>query len=229
MGAILSQQGSDGYLHPVAYMSQSFNPAQANYDTHNKELLAIIHALEHWRLYLEYTKEPITVYTDHQNLENWKSARIFGRRHARWYQTIASFNFHIVYRPGKMSDKPDALSRRNDHKDIPNPVQTMIAAKRFQGFHAADVTNIITAIKEAQEDDESMTALITSTRDKESLPPSIQKGYWKYPWEEGLLWFEGRICIPDSKDICLRLVEHHHDSPIAGHQGQTRTLELLSR
>ena len=69
-------------------MSQSFNPAQANYDTHDKELLAIIHVLEHWRLYLEYTKEPITVYMDHQNLEYWKSARIFGRRHARWYQQV---------------------------------------------------------------------------------------------------------------------------------------------
>ena len=69
MGAILSQQGDEGYLHPVAYMSQSFNTAQANYDTHNKVLLAIIQALEHWHLYLEYTKEPITVYTDHRNLE----------------------------------------------------------------------------------------------------------------------------------------------------------------
>lgn len=36
MGAILSQKGEDGYLHPIAYMSQSYNPAQRNYDTHDK-------------------------------------------------------------------------------------------------------------------------------------------------------------------------------------------------
>ena len=138
--------------------------------------MAILHAFEHWRLYLEYTLHPITVYTDHRNLEYWTTARIFGRRHARWYQTIASFNFHIVYRPGKMSEKPDALSRRSDHKDIPNPAQTMIAAERFRGFRATDTTDIISAIREAQEDDESLAALISSTQARETLPPSVQKG-----------------------------------------------------
>ena len=85
-------------------------------------------------------------------------------------KTIASFNFHIVYCPGKMSDKLDALSRLSNHKDIPNPVQTMIAAERFLGFRATDATDIITAIREAQEDDESMSTLISSTREKGTLP-----------------------------------------------------------
>ncbi|QRW21678.1 Retrotransposable element Tf2 protein [Rhizoctonia solani] len=49
MGAILSQQGPDNRLHPIAYMSKSFSGAKANYDTHNKELLAIIKALEEWQ------------------------------------------------------------------------------------------------------------------------------------------------------------------------------------
>ncbi|KAF8749409.1 hypothetical protein RHS01_10067 [Rhizoctonia solani] len=48
MGAILSQQGSDNRLHPIAYMSKSFSGAEANYNTHDKELLAIIKALEEW-------------------------------------------------------------------------------------------------------------------------------------------------------------------------------------
>ncbi|QRW26250.1 Retrotransposable element Tf2 protein [Rhizoctonia solani] len=52
MGAILSQRGEDNCLHPVAYMSKSFSGAKANYDTHNKELLAIIKALEEWRIFL---------------------------------------------------------------------------------------------------------------------------------------------------------------------------------
>ncbi|QRV99471.1 Retrotransposable element Tf2 protein [Ceratobasidium sp. AG-Ba] len=33
IGAILSQRGEDGYLHPVAYLSKSYNDAQRNYDT----------------------------------------------------------------------------------------------------------------------------------------------------------------------------------------------------
>lgn len=100
MSAILSQRQNDGYLHPIAFLSQSYNNAQQNYDTHDKELLAIITAFEQWRLFLEGTDEPITVYTDHKNLEWWKEACIWNRRHARWHQLVQSFNFNIVYIPG---------------------------------------------------------------------------------------------------------------------------------
>ena len=229
MGAILSQKGSDGYLHPIAFLSKSFNKAQMNYDTHDKELLAIITSLLHWRLFLELTEEPITVYTDHRNLEYWKTAREFKRRHSRWYGEIASFNFHIVYRAGKLSNKPDALSRRHDHLDLPKEHQTMIAAERYIGFRAEDGIDIISAIQEAQEEDESMEVLLTSVKGKDKLPPSIRKQYERYEWKENLLWYDGKILVPDSSEIRLKLLEHHHDEPIAGHQGHARTLELLSR
>ena len=40
--AILSVFTMDGEIHPVAFHSRSFNPAKLNYDTHDKELLAIL-------------------------------------------------------------------------------------------------------------------------------------------------------------------------------------------
>ncbi|QRV99243.1 Transposon Tf2-7 polyprotein [Ceratobasidium sp. AG-Ba] len=229
IGAILSQRGEDGYLHPVAYLSKSYNDAQRNYDTANKELLAIVESLKHWRIYLEGTILPVTVFTDHRNLERWKNAETFNRRHARWHMELASFNFEIHYRPGKMSNKPDALSRRHDHEDIPNPQQIMINAERFKGFKANIEIDIISMIRESLSDDESLTTLIASTKKKEDLPPSIRKQYDKYEWKEDLLWYEGRIVIPENKEIRLAILEMHHDNPIAGHQGQARTLELISR
>ncbi|CCO34134.1 Retrotransposable element Tf2 155 kDa protein type 2 [Rhizoctonia solani AG-1 IB] len=84
-GTVLSQRKDDGCLHPVAFMSASFSPAELNYDTHDKELLAIICAFKHRRIFLEGTEHPVTVLTDHQNLEYWKSARTFNRHHARWH------------------------------------------------------------------------------------------------------------------------------------------------
>ncbi|QRV82439.1 Transposon Tf2-7 polyprotein [Ceratobasidium sp. AG-Ba] len=221
IGAILSQR--------VAYLSKSYNDAQRNYDTANKELLAIVESLKHWRIYLEGTILPVTVFTDHRNLERWKNAETFNRRHARWHMELASFNFEIHYRPGKMSNKPDALSRRHDHEDIPNPQQIMINAERFKGFKANIEIDIISMIREGLSDDESLTTLIASTKKKEDLPPSIRKQYDKYEWKEDLLWYEGRIVIPENKEIRLAILEMHHDNPIAGHQGQARTLELISR
>ncbi|KAF8759706.1 hypothetical protein RHS01_02083 [Rhizoctonia solani] len=111
LGSILSQRQEDGRLHPLGFLSESFKGAEQNYDTHNKELLAIIRSFEYWRIFLEGTLHPITVFTDHQNLEYWKESRTFNRRHARWHLLLAGYNFQIVYRPGKQSGKPDALSR----------------------------------------------------------------------------------------------------------------------
>jgi hypothetical protein len=97
MGAVLSQRQEDGRLHPIAYMSQSFNGAKHNYDTHDKELLAIIKSLEFWRIFLEGTKDPITVFTDHRNLEYWQDSWTFNRQHARWHLLLANYNFRINY------------------------------------------------------------------------------------------------------------------------------------
>jgi hypothetical protein len=81
MGAVLSQRQEDGHLHPIAYMSQSFNGVEYNYDTHDKELLAIIKALEFWRIFLEGTRDPITIFMDHCNLEYWQDSCTFNRQH----------------------------------------------------------------------------------------------------------------------------------------------------
>ncbi|CEL53441.1 Retrotransposable element Tf2 155 kDa protein type 1 OS=Schizosaccharomyces pombe (strain 972 / ATCC 24843) GN=Tf2-1 PE=4 SV=1 [Rhizoctonia solani AG-1 IB] len=49
LGSVLSQRQDDGQLHPIGYLSESFKGAEQNYDTHDKELLAIIRLFEHWR------------------------------------------------------------------------------------------------------------------------------------------------------------------------------------
>ena len=128
-----------------------------------------------------------------------------------------------------MSNKPDALSRRSDHNDIPDPPQVMIAEDNFIGFKAEVSATIIQDIKEGQEEDESLTDLIRNVTNKDNLPPSVRKQFTRYDQKDGLLLYDGKVYVPEDKDIRLRLLQLHHDSPIVGHQGQARTLELLSR
>jgi len=53
-GAVLSQQSmTDGKWHPVAFYSKSLSSVERNYEIHDKEMLAIICALEEWRHFLE--------------------------------------------------------------------------------------------------------------------------------------------------------------------------------
>ncbi|QRW27779.1 Retrotransposable element Tf2 protein [Rhizoctonia solani] len=229
MGAILSQRGPDNRLHPIAYMSKSFSGAEANYDTHNKELLAIIKALEEWRIFLEATDKPVQVFTDHRNLEYWMQARTFNRRHARWRIFLSDFNFEIHYRPGKQSGKPDALSRRSDYIDMPPEPEVMLPAEVFANTSEEEL-EIVTEVRAKLREDPSLEPIIQFlTEDADNAPPSIRKAYRDYDWEEDLLWYRGKLVVPDSEALKERLLREFHDSPLAGHPGQQRTLELLSR
>jgi hypothetical protein len=46
---VLSQRDVAGVIHPVAYYSKKHSPAEYNYNIYDKELMAIIKALEEWR------------------------------------------------------------------------------------------------------------------------------------------------------------------------------------
>ena len=47
-GAVLRQQDSNGDWHPCGYLSKSFTETERNYDIGDRELLAVIRALEKW-------------------------------------------------------------------------------------------------------------------------------------------------------------------------------------
>ena len=74
-GAVLSQQSdSDSKWHPVAYLSKSLNAVERNYEIHDKEMLAIVHALEEWRHFLEGAQHKVEIWMDHKNLEYFHMA-----------------------------------------------------------------------------------------------------------------------------------------------------------
>ena len=61
-GAVLSQQlMTDGKWHPVAFYSKSLFFVERNYEIHDKKMLAIIHALEKWRHFLEEATHPVEI------------------------------------------------------------------------------------------------------------------------------------------------------------------------
>ena len=65
MGGILSQ-GKIGDDKPIAYASRSLSETEKKYDTYEKEALAIIFCVTHFRLYLYGRK--FTLVTDHKPL-----------------------------------------------------------------------------------------------------------------------------------------------------------------
>jgi hypothetical protein len=74
LGAVLSQKREDKRLHPVVFYSRKFIAVEINYDIHNKKLF--VDSFQEWRYFLEGTIHPITIYTDHKNLEYFMSAQV---------------------------------------------------------------------------------------------------------------------------------------------------------
>jgi len=117
-GAVLSQQSTmDGKWHPVVFYSKSLSSVEQNYEIYDKEMLAIIRALEEWRHFLEGATYPVEIWTDHKNLEYFMIAKKLNRRQARWSLHLARFDFLLHHRPRHTMGKPDALSRRADHRN----------------------------------------------------------------------------------------------------------------
>jgi hypothetical protein len=74
-GGVLMQKDENGYLHPCGYISRTFNETEQRYQIYDRELLALIRALDEWKVYLEGAKHTVTVYVDHDNLRYFRSGQ----------------------------------------------------------------------------------------------------------------------------------------------------------
>lgn len=108
VAAVLTQT-HDGVEHPLAYCSRTLNKNEVNYSTTERELLAVIFALEQFRQYIE--GQECTIVTDHASLLWFYKLKNPTGRLARWSMRLSQFNFKIIHRHGKDMVLPDALSR----------------------------------------------------------------------------------------------------------------------
>ena len=76
IGAVLMQE-----KWPIAYFSEKLNGAAWNYPTYDKELYALVRALETWQHYL-WPKE-FVIRTDHESLKHMKGQDKLNIRHAQ--------------------------------------------------------------------------------------------------------------------------------------------------
>ena len=114
IASILSITCSNGEIRLVAFYSRTLTAPELNYDTHDKELLAIFEAFKTWQHYLEGSVSLVDVVTDHKNLEYFSTSKVLTCWQARWSEYLCQFNLVIHFRPGKLGAKPDALTRQRD-------------------------------------------------------------------------------------------------------------------
>jgi len=236
-GVVLSQQSTtDRKWHPVAFYSKSLSSVKWNYEIHNKEMLAIIHALEEWRHFLEGATHPVEIWTDHKNLEYFMIAKKLNCRQARWSLHLARFNFLLHHHPGRTMGKPDTLLRRADHRNGASDNENIVflqpeflAVRALEGVELTGVEQKILSDVCKGNQNRDQEELITKTA--RELRHFTNRTVHSLEWSntDGLLRFQGKIYIPQSPDLHRQIVALYHDTYIAGHPGCWKTLELVSR
>lgn len=108
LGAVLSQ-GPVGSDKPVAYASRTLSDTESRYSTIERELLAIIWAVKHFRPYLYGHK--FYIYTDHRPLAWLHSLKEPNSKLTRWRLRLQEYQFEVIYKNGKQNANADALSR----------------------------------------------------------------------------------------------------------------------
>ena len=109
---MLSQRRSDGKEQPVAYYSRSLKKAERNYSVYDREALAAVEAILHFRPLL-HNGRPFTLETDHSALQYILNpdSELRTKRQERYVTVLQEYPVRIVHRPGDKNANADAFSR----------------------------------------------------------------------------------------------------------------------
>ena len=224
IGGVLLQDFGEGW-QPVSYDSQKLKPAETRYSTYDRELLAILRALRHWRCYL--FGQHFEVITDHATLRHLMTQPLVtNSRRIRWLDEMSDYSFEILYAPGK-TNPADPLSRIPYLDDVKDSELERVVQTEF-GFEEAGkplgLRNLVATVT-------SDTALVERLRRGYEEDPFFTSPTNRELFEEraGLLYFRGRVCVPDDRDLRSRLMRELHETEYSGHFGIRRTLDAVSR
>jgi len=172
--------------------------------------------------------EPFEVWTDHENLKYFREPHKLNGRQARWYLKLQDYDFILKHILGKTNTKADILSRKEqvDTKEDKKDIQ-LLKDKIWTRKTTAQVT-MLGKKTIAEENDIVKKIQKNGTREKEIIQALERKD--RLAWEEsGLTYMEGRVYVPNNKELREKILKGHHDPAEIGHPGQHRMLELLKR
>ncbi|KAM1000289.1 hypothetical protein ACFX2A_007053 [Malus domestica] len=214
IGAILGQR-KNKLPHVIYYASRTLNNAQLNYSTTEKELLAVVFALDKFRSYLIGTK--VIVFTDHAALKYLFTKKEAKPRLIRWMLLLQEFDIEIKDKNGSDNVVADHLSRLvREEKALPIsetfPDEQLLSIKVSEPWYT-DLVNYL------------VTKQVPSTLNK-FHSDKLKKDARFYVWDDPYLW---KYCPDQIIRRCVHESDFHsilsfcHTYACGGHFGTQRT------
>lgn len=211
VGALLKQFQEDKEVI-LECASLKFTDTQSRWDTRERELYAIVWAVERWRHYVGLTH--FVVRTDHNNLRYL--ARVDRGKVFRWALFLAQYNMTVEFKSGESNVLADWLSRHACMDDNDDTLIDLIAVPVYATTRGAKPpTKLLTP---------SAPKLADYITEWEKMPKDELE---KHAMREGTLWvhpFNRRIFVPPT--LRSRLLGAYHFGA-SGHLGVQRTLRRL--
>jgi hypothetical protein len=196
LGAVLMQQG-----RPVAFLSQPLSERAQRKSVYERELMAIVFAVQKWRHYL--MGNHFIIHTDQKSLKFLQDQRVLGEDQFKWTSKLMGFDFEIIYKPGHENRAADALSRRMTYAAI-----SMIHFADYEEWEA-----------EVMHDKKLQAIIHDLIADSASHP--------NYSFKNRKLFYKGKLVLPRNSSKIPTLLQEYHSSPIGGHSGFFRTYKKL--
>ncbi|RVW99000.1 Retrovirus-related Pol polyprotein from transposon 297 [Vitis vinifera] len=206
----------DGKPYVIYYASKSLNDAQRNYTTTEKELLAVVYALDKFRAYL--IGSSIVVFTDHSALKYLLTKQDAKARLIRWILLLQEFNLQIRDKKGVENVVADHLSRLNiahDTHGLPInddfPEESLMLVEEVPWF--AHIANYLVTGEIPSE---------WSSQDKKNFFAKVHAYYWEEPFlfkycADQII----RKCVPEQEKHGI--LSHCHGNACGGHFASQKT------
>ena len=165
---------------------------------------------------------------DHENLKYFREPHKLNGRQARWYLKLQDYDFTLKHISEKTNTKADILSRKEqvdtkeDNKDVQilkDKIWTRKMTAKITMLERKMVTEESNIVKTIQKN---------NTREKE-ITKILEKNNGMAWEEDGVAYMEGRIYVPNNKELREEILKENYDLADIGHPGQHRMMELLKR
>ncbi|PUZ75467.1 hypothetical protein GQ55_1G171700 [Panicum hallii var. hallii] len=202
IGAVLLQD-----QHPIAYVSRALGPRNQALSTYEKECLAILLVVEHWRSYLQHAE--FIIQTGQKSLVHLDDQRLSTPWQHKALTKLMGLQYKLCYKKGTENKAADALSRIH-----PQHKPEVLAISSAQPIWLQELIQSYVKFPD-------IARLLASL--------SVKSTMGEYMLHDGLIKFKGKILVLPNEKLQQTIIQSLHSTAIGGHSGPFVTYQKVKQ